>query len=276
VADAGGAARGVWADDSGGGHLGVPEGVRHVVARRIARLSGAADDLLRAGAAFPQGFELRVLQAVLGFPDAALLDALDETLRAGFLRPEAGPGERYGFTHAIVRHALYEELSPSRRARLHRRIGEVLVELYAPDVEFHLAELAHHFSLAVATGDTGKALRYATGAAELAVRCLAFKEAVGHYQHALRLLESRAPAGPSTWARLTRREHDVTALIARGLTNRQIAEILVIGERTVEMHVSNVLGKLGLASRAQVAVWAVEQRIAGAGPDPAPDLSAPL
>ena len=68
----------------------------------------------------------------------------------------------------------------------------------------------------------------------------------------------------------------MTVLIARGLTNRQIAEVLVIGERTVEMHVSNVLGKLGLASRAQVAVWAVEQRIAGAGSDPASDLSAPL
>jgi hypothetical protein len=58
----------------------------------------------------------------------------------------------------------------------------------------------------------------------------------------------------------------------RARLHRRIGEALVIGERTVEMHVSNVLGKLGFVSRAQVAVWAVERRIAVAGPDPAPDL----
>lgn len=55
---------------------------------------------------------------------------------------------------------------------------------------------------------------------------------------------------------LTRREREVAALLARGLTNRQIAEQLVIAERTAEMHVSNVLGKLGVSTRAQAAVWA--------------------
>ena len=58
---------------------------------------------------------------------------------------------------------------------------------------------------------------------------------------------------------LTRREREVAALVARGLTNRQIAAELVIGERTAEMHVGNLLGKLGLTSRAQLAVWAVER-----------------
>src|SRR5687767_15852359 len=56
---------------------------------------------------------------------------------------------------------------------------------------------------------------------------------------------------------LTRREREVVDLLARGTTNREIAEALVISERTVENHVSNVLGKLGLETRAQVAVWAL-------------------
>ena len=56
---------------------------------------------------------------------------------------------------------------------------------------------------------------------------------------------------------LTRREREVVDLLARGSTNREIAEALVISERTVENHVSNVLGKLGLETRAQVAVWAL-------------------
>ncbi len=54
---------------------------------------------------------------------------------------------------------------------------------------------------------------------------------------------------------LTRREREVAALVARGKTNRQIADELVLSEKTIEMHVSNCLGKLGFNSRAQLAAW---------------------
>ena len=60
---------------------------------------------------------------------------------------------------------------------------------------------------------------------------------------------------------LTAREREVAALIAEGRSNREIADALVVGERTVETHVSNVLAKLGFTSRAQVAAWAVEHRL---------------
>jgi predicted ATPase/DNA-binding SARP family transcriptional activator/DNA-binding CsgD family transcriptional regulator len=58
---------------------------------------------------------------------------------------------------------------------------------------------------------------------------------------------------------LTYREREVAALVARGLTNRQIAQELAITERTVETHVSKVLRKLGLGSRTQIAAWAIER-----------------
>jgi predicted ATPase/class 3 adenylate cyclase/DNA-binding CsgD family transcriptional regulator len=57
---------------------------------------------------------------------------------------------------------------------------------------------------------------------------------------------------------LTRREQEVATLIARGLTNRQIAEALVITEGTAANHVVHILNKLGYGSRTQVAVWASE------------------
>lgn len=53
----------------------------------------------------------------------------------------------------------------------------------------------------------------------------------------------------------------MAALVARGLSNRQIASELHFSERTVENHVSKILCKLALASRAQVAAWATERRL---------------
>ena len=65
-----------------------------------------------------------------------------------------------------------------------------------------------------------------------------------------------APEQPSVGAQspnLTRREREVAKLVAQGLTNRQIAEALFVSERTVDHHVSNILKKLSLSSREQVA-----------------------
>jgi DNA-binding CsgD family transcriptional regulator len=55
---------------------------------------------------------------------------------------------------------------------------------------------------------------------------------------------------------LTAREREVAMLIGQGHSNREIAEVLVISEKTVETHVSNILSKLGCASRLQIAAWA--------------------
>lgn len=59
--------------------------------------------------------------------------------------------------------------------------------------------------------------------------------------------------------RMTARERQVATLIAQGLTNRQIAQQLAIGERTVDTHVGKIFLKLGFLSRGQVTVWATEQ-----------------
>ncbi|MGD9894167.1 MAG: helix-turn-helix transcriptional regulator, partial [Dehalococcoidia bacterium] len=83
-------------------------------------------------------------------------------------------------------------------------------------------------------------------------------------QSALMLLPQRRPATPLRAAKqahdgLTARERDVAALVARGRSNREIAETLVLGERTIETHISNIFAKLGYTSRAQIAAWAVEK-----------------
>ena len=69
----------------------------------------------------------------------------------------------------------------------------------------------------------------------------------------LQLPALRRRASPA----LTPRQHEVAALVADGLTNRQIAERLVITERSAESHVERIRGRLGFRSRSQIAAWFV-------------------
>ncbi|MDT0310100.1 response regulator transcription factor [Streptomyces sp. DSM 44917] len=75
------------------------------------------------------------------------------------------------------------------------------------------------------------------------------------------LAQEAAPAQGSRAGSLTEREREVLALIARGRSNREIARALVLSEKTVKTHVSNILMKLDLADRTQAALWAVRHGI---------------
>ncbi len=75
----------------------------------------------------------------------------------------------------------------------------------------------------------------------------------------------RASDLPPTQEPLTEREVEVLKLVAQGLSNQEIAEMLVIGERTVRTHVSNILGKLHLANRTQAALYALREGLASLG-----------
>jgi DNA-binding NarL/FixJ family response regulator len=72
----------------------------------------------------------------------------------------------------------------------------------------------------------------------------------------------QASATPDRLGTLTRRERQVLTLIAQGASNRAIADTLVIAERTAEIHVSNILGKLGVSSRTQAAAYALAHGLA--------------
>jgi NarL family two-component system response regulator LiaR len=70
---------------------------------------------------------------------------------------------------------------------------------------------------------------------------------------------------PPTESPLTEREVEVLKLVARGLSNQEIADRLVVSERTVRTHVSNILGKLHLANRTQAALYALREGLANLG-----------
>jgi predicted ATPase/DNA-binding CsgD family transcriptional regulator len=104
----------------------------------------------------------------------------------------------------------------------------------------------------------------AMGAARKALPAAAFQAAIAHgsamdqagaVAFALGESSPRRPAARVDQPRLTRRERDVAALVAQGMSNSQIAATLVISVRTVETHMQHIMDKLGCGTRAQIAAW---------------------
>jgi DNA-binding SARP family transcriptional activator len=163
------------------------------VARRLARLPDEVGELLRVAAIAGLDFDLAVVAAGARRSEPDALDALDGAAGAGLLE-EAGP-DRFRFAHALVRAVLRQQLSLSRRVRIHLRVGEALESLHSDDLDAHAAELAHHFRAALPAASADKARAYSLLAAERATRLLSHHEAADAYRLALDLVDAAGPEG---------------------------------------------------------------------------------
>jgi DNA-binding NarL/FixJ family response regulator len=94
-----------------------------------------------------------------------------------------------------------------------------------------------------------------------AIRAVCGGQPYLHPEATRHIIQATAQLEPPA-ARLTAREQQVLRLLAGGMTNRQIADALTISEKTVSVHVSNLLGKLGLSSRTQAALYAARAGLA--------------
>jgi class 3 adenylate cyclase len=159
----------------------IPEGVRDVVERRLARLPQACADMLAVAAVVGQDVPLDVLAGAIGSSVAELLDLLDEAVRARVLAEAPGPLGPYRFAHDLFRETLYNGLTRSARVAAHERVAIALETLGTPTA----AEIARHWMLALPGGDPERAVSWSTRAANQAMEQLAFEDAVGHYDRAL-------------------------------------------------------------------------------------------
>jgi DNA-binding NarL/FixJ family response regulator len=124
---------------------------------------------------------------------------------------------------------------------------------------FSEAERVH---AALEAGAAGYLLKDAE-ADELAAAIRAARHGEVHLDPVVaRKLTQLLVAPEHTATALTAREREVLVLVAGGKSNREIADALVISERTARTHVSNVLVKLGLSSRTQAALWAIREGLA--------------
>lgn len=168
---------GEWKSDSAIDGLGIPEGVREVIGRRLEQLDETTDRMLTIAAVVGRDFDLELLEAVSGEGLETVEDRMESAIGTGLV-VDTGGG-RFTFSHALIRQTLYEEMSSTRRARLHRKVAEALVEKGAS-----AGELAHHWSGA---NDLPRALRASIEAAAAAGETFAFDASRRHLDLALEL-----------------------------------------------------------------------------------------
>ena len=170
--------------------LRIPEGVREVIGRRLDRLTEACNETLTVGSVIGREFSLDELGRLFEEQTSdELLVVLEEALGARVIEELPRALGRYQFTHALIRETLADELSMTRRGRLHQRIAMAMEELYSDSLPSHLGQLAYHFFEAAQAGDPHKAADYCSRAAESAMAHVAYEEAARLYDMALQTIE---------------------------------------------------------------------------------------
>jgi DNA-binding CsgD family transcriptional regulator/tetratricopeptide (TPR) repeat protein len=191
-----------------GGDPGVlPPSLQEVLLTRVVRLGDRTQQLLRVAAAAGPGATQPLLAAVADLDDQQLLESLHEAVDQQLLRPDTAGGDGYLFRHALLAEAVYAELLPGERVRLHTALAAALeagIESGDPPAS-RAARLAYHWA---AAGDRPRALTASLAAAAAAEGVYAFAEAQLQLERALalwdRVPDPEARAGMDRAALLTR------------------------------------------------------------------------
>jgi hypothetical protein len=231
------------------GVVDVPAGVRQVLRRRLARLPQLTAELLSAAAVVGRP-DVDLLTRVTGRPEEEVLAGLLDSARARLLTDDdAG----FRFAHDLVRESVYADLSPTARARLHRRTAEAL----GPD---RPGDLAVHWARAGGDDAHRRAAVHALDAAEAAMGEMGYEQAVRWYRWALdggagdavtvtrRLGEAQVLAGELAAGRETLRRAARLASAAQRPEDLTQA-VLAMGSSGFEVDVTDV-SQVGLLEEA--------------------------
>jgi DNA-binding SARP family transcriptional activator len=179
---------GRWVQTKDLSEVGLPESVRQVIQSRVRRLGEGAGRVLSTASVLGQEFEAELLASVIGSDEEVVLDVLEAASSAALTTEVSNAPGRYRFAHALIQHTLYEGLSATRRARLHRSIAEALEDRLGDHPGDRASELARHWLSAMRPTDRAKAVEYACVAGENALDALAPSEAIRWFNLALEVL----------------------------------------------------------------------------------------
>jgi DNA-binding CsgD family transcriptional regulator len=163
----------------------LPARLADLLLARTERLSPAAQQVLRTAAVTGRRIDDELARQASGLAGPEYDDAVREAVAHQLLVPDGDRG--YAFRHALLREAIYADLLPGERTRLHGRLAELLAdERRLADVPGTAAELAHH---SLASHDIPRAFAASVAAGREAERLAAPAEAHRHYNQALALWE---------------------------------------------------------------------------------------
>jgi tetratricopeptide (TPR) repeat protein len=178
---------GDWRRDFSPDDISVPDSVRLVIEQRLERISDECRQMLNVSAVLGLRFDPRVVEVASGLGDAAL-DAIEEAEAAKLLlAATTGRDTRYEFSHALVRQTLLESLSPLRRQRLHKKVAEALMSLFADDRRRY-ADIAGHLYESGSGADVALTVDYLLQAAAFAQETASFREAADHLDRVLEIV----------------------------------------------------------------------------------------
>jgi DNA-binding CsgD family transcriptional regulator len=168
--------------EDGRGEL--PPTLRDVLLARLVDLDEPTHEFLRVASAAGQRVDPALLAAVTGMDEAALYEALRVCVERQILVPDPTAGtERYAFRHALLQEAVYDDLLPGERTRLHSNFARTL-ETRGPNSAEQASALAYHW---FAAHDLPRAFDWAVAAAVADADRYAFPEALAQYERALDL-----------------------------------------------------------------------------------------
>ncbi|MFQ6028388.1 MAG: AAA family ATPase, partial [Dehalococcoidia bacterium] len=244
----------------------IPEGVRDAIGRRLNSLSDGCNQVLTTASVIGREFDFSLLGALNSeMPEEQLLAVIDEALAAGLVGELPDGSERYQFSHALIQDTLSQELSNSRKVRLHAQIAAELEKFYGPKAEEHASELAYHFAQAEPVLGSEKLVRYSLLAGEQALAAYSSEESITYFERGLEAkgaqpMDAETAAllfglGRSQAATLPRENmHEAVASLNRSLDYYieagDVAGALLVAEYTLPLALGRLSGVAQLVAKA--------------------------
>ena len=239
------------ARDGAGGHE-LPLAVRDAIERRLGRLAAATREVLEVAALAGNSVAVDVVADATTMKRTAVDEALAEARLAGIITVD--PNYRIHFSHDLYRETVAASTTAERRVVLHRQLGIALDERAAAGLSVHAADLAHHFTAAVAADGASRAARWVLAAANADIESLAFVEAAQHLRRWRQAVATSAvPADPREHVSVLLAEADALARAGKAEEARaglRSASVLTSSSSLVDLQGEVALALAGLGARA--------------------------
>jgi len=167
--------------------ISIPNTIRDIILRRIDRLNEMEREIIKHASIIGEHFTLKLLKNIIDIDEDTLIIGLDNLIRAKLVYEDfKGGEERYIFSHPMIHEVVTQEMSKGQMQLIHRKIGNLLEDLYLDNITAVVYDLAHHFYHG---NEVEKSVYYAQEAGERALLAYAMDHAIEFFKMAFESLE---------------------------------------------------------------------------------------